>query len=356
MAEMRGGDGEDFQARLDHVRHAVSERRFALGVQIIRGNADPLDVGRGYGRVADAAVNVLTQAAIEEFEAAHGKVPGGDLAIIAMGRYGGGLLTHASDLDLVFLFTGDFATESDGRRPLGATQYFNRLSQRVVNALSVPTAAGALYEVDTRLRPSGTQGLLAVSVESFARYQSEAAWTWEHLALTRARPVFGSAQAREQIAQVVRETLEAPRDGSALLAAAAQMRADIARHKPPKSELDVKLVPGGLVDLEFLVHVTQLTHRTAFLPDLASAIEALTGQGLLPPAIAPAHALLTRYLIVSRLVTPDSAEPPEESRWLVAKSCGTEDWADLLTRAADARRTIGDAWNAMIAQVPAQET
>ena len=134
-----------------------------------------------------AAIEALGAATVAEFEAAHGKVPGGEMLILALGRLGGGVLTHASDLDLVYLFTGDFLAESDGAKPLGATQYFNRLGQRITNALSVHTASGPLYEVDTRLRPSGAQGLLAVSIDSFARYQREEAWTWEHLALTRAR-------------------------------------------------------------------------------------------------------------------------------------------------------------------------
>src|SRR5690606_37449415 len=168
--------------------------------------------GRGYARVAEAAIKALGRATIKEFEAQHGKVPGGELVILALGRMGGGVLTHASDLDLVYLFTGDFMAESDGRKPLGATQYFNRLGQRITNALSVATAAGPLYEVDTRLRPSGAQGLLAVSLDSFARYQREEAWTWEHLALTRARPVFGSMRARAALEAVLVETLERPRD------------------------------------------------------------------------------------------------------------------------------------------------
>jgi hypothetical protein len=98
------------------------------------------------------------RATIAEFEATHGRIPGGELVVLGLGRLGGGRLTHASDLDIVYLFTGDFGAESDGRRPLGATLYFNRLAQRISAALSVPTAEGALYEVDTRLRPQGTQG------------------------------------------------------------------------------------------------------------------------------------------------------------------------------------------------------
>ena len=122
--------GEDYQMLLDRVRQRVGDRRFALGVQIIRGG-DPMAVGRGYGRVALAAIEALGAATVAEFEAAHGKVPGGEMLILALGRLGGGVLTHASDLDLVYLFTGDFLAESDGPKPLGATQYFNRLGQNV---------------------------------------------------------------------------------------------------------------------------------------------------------------------------------------------------------------------------------
>ena len=358
VADMRARDtSEDFQGRLDHVRQLVGERRFALGVQIVSREVDPLAVGKGYARVAEAAVEVLAAAAVSEFEETHGRVPGSELVILALGRFGGGLLTHASDLDLVFLFTGDFATESDGRRPLGGTLFFNRLSQRVINALSVPTAAGALYEVDTRLRPSGNQGPLAVSFESFARYQAEAAWTWEHLALTRARPVFGSDAARAEIGRIIGETLCLPRDPAALLGEATKMRRDIATHKPPAGPLDVKLMPGGLIDLEFLIHVTQLTHRTGFSPDLGAALDSLAGAGLIDPALRGAHDLLTRYLVVSRLVAPQSTEPAEESHWLGARACGACDWAELLARIDDARQIIGENWTALANQAgPAEGT
>src|SRR4029077_10266345 len=142
--------------------------------------------------------------------------PDSELVILGLGRMGGGALTHASDLDLVYLFTGDFADESDGGRPLGGQCYYNRLGQRVTGALSVPTAEGALYEVDTRLRPSGDQGPLAVSFDSFARYQQEQAWTWEHMALCRARPLYGSAPAREELCGIIDEVLTTPRDAGKL--------------------------------------------------------------------------------------------------------------------------------------------
>jgi len=341
-------EGEDYQALLDRVRQRVNDRRFALGAQIIRGG-DPLEAGRGYSRVAEAAIEALSAATVAEFERAHGKVPGGEMVILALGRLGGGVLTHASDLDLVYLFTGSFETESDGAKPLGATQYFNRLGQRITNALSVQTAAGPLYEVDTRLRPSGAQGLLAVSLDSFARYQREEAWTWEHLALTRARPVFGSGAARAALGAILTETLERPRDFEELARQAVKMRGDIARHKPPAGDLDVKLVPGGLVDLEFLIHITQFRHNMAFDPDLRAALEQLVAAGHLPAELVGAHDLITRFLIVSRLVSPRSTEPPQATRPLVARACGVESWDALLESYAQARQRVADAWAALAA-------
>jgi glutamate-ammonia-ligase adenylyltransferase len=336
--------GDDYQALLDQVRQRVGERRFALGVQLIDCRTDPIEVASGYARVAEAALGTLAQATIAEFESVHGRVPGGELVVLALGRLGGGALTHASDLDLVYLFSGDFMAESDGRRPLGATQYFNRLAQRVSAAMSVPTASGPLYEIDTRLRPSGVQGLLAASIDSFVQYQRENAWTWEHMALTRARPVFGSAEIRDMLQRVIEDTLHRPRDAAKLVADATKMRADIARHKPPAGPFDVKLIEGGLVDCEFAVHVQQLRHRTAFSPRLRKAAAELAEQGLLSPAVAPAHETLTRMLVTLRLVSPASHEPPNASKSVVARACGFADWDALLAAYAEARQTIGDEW------------
>ncbi|MBP6030781.1 MAG: bifunctional [glutamine synthetase] adenylyltransferase/[glutamine synthetase]-adenylyl-L-tyrosine phosphorylase [Sphingobium sp.] len=344
-----GEAGDDYQMLLDRVRQKVGERRFALGVQVICGNTPVLEIGAGYGRLAEAAVRVLARATVNEFERTHGQVPGGELVIVALGRLGGGVLTYASDLDLIYLFTGDFATESDGRKPLGATQYFNRLAQRIGNALSVPTASGPLYEVDTRLRPFGAQGLLAASVDSFTRYQRENAWVWEHLALTRARPIFGSQAACMALANSVHDVLTMERDETVLIRDAVKMRADMAKHKPAAGPLDVKLAEGGLVDLEFLVQVTQVRSHEGLLPDLGASVRALTAENLLPAGLADAYDLLTRYLIVSRLVSPASTEPPEAARALVAGRCGARNWDDLLARIEKARQRVAESWSAVAA-------
>jgi glutamate-ammonia-ligase adenylyltransferase len=342
---MRADDaGSDYQARLDHVRRVVGELRFALGTQIVAGASDPLHVAAGYARVAEAAIGVLAGATIAEFAKAHGTVPGSELVILALGRMGGAMLTHASDLDLIYLFTGDFAAESDGPKPLGATLYYNRLAQRVTAALSVATAAGPLYQIDTRLRPSGGQGPLVVTLDSFARYQRDDAWTWEHMALTRARPVFGSTGARDAVAAIIRGVLEGERPVRDVVADARSMRAEMAAHKPPAGPLDAKLLPGGLVDLEFAVHVVQLVNRTGFDPNLGAAIDRLVEQGLAPPALRAAHDVLTRLLVTLRLVAPDATPPGPATEALIARAIGVADWAAVIATLGSTRQEVRGFW------------
>ena len=345
--QLRGG--ETLEDRLDRVRRIVGEMRFALGVQLIGGVHDALEVAGGYARIAEAAINVVADATVAEYERVHGKVPGGELIILALGRMGGAELTHASDLDLIYLFTGDFAAESDGAKPLGAVHYFNRLAQRVTNGLSVATAAGPLYEVDTRLRPSGTDGPLSVSLEGFAKYQREDAWTWEHMALTRARPVYGSPDARAATQAIIDAVLAAPRDTAKLIADAGKMRGDMAAHKPPKGPLDVKLLAGGLVDLEFVTHVTQLRTGQGLRPQLADAIRELVALGHLDPFMPQAHALLTRMLVTVRLMAPSLDIPPEITRPVIARACGMSEWEGLLAELDATRQRVAQSWMAIVA-------
>jgi len=344
-AEMRrGGLRGDYQDLLDQVRRVVGEKRFALGTQIVAGASDPIEVAAGYARVAEAAIALLAAATVEEFARRHGRVPDSELVVLALGRLGGGALTHASDLDLIYLFTGDYAAESDGEKPLGAVHYYNRLAQRVSGALSVPTASGPLYEIDTRLRPSGNQGPLVVSLDGFARYQREDAWTWEHMALTRARPIFGSPPARAAVQAVIDEVLAGDRPARDIVADAVRMRAEMAAHKPPQGPLDAKLAPGGLVDLEFAVHVVQLVHRTGFDPRLGAAIAALAGQGLLPAGLGEAYDFLTRLLVAARLLAPDGEPPAPATRALVARAVGVEDWDAVVASLGRTRQEVLAAW------------
>lgn len=339
--------GADYQWQLDHVRRVVNEKRFALGAQIVAGASDPLEVSSGYARVAEAAINILAQAAIDEFAQSHGHIPSSEMVILALGRMGGAALTHASDLDLIYVFTGDYLAESDGPKPLGAVTYYSRLATRITAALSVPTAAGPLYEVDTRLRPSGAQGPLSVSLEAFARYQQEQAWTWEHMALTRVRAVFGSAEARASVMQVVEAVLMGARPERDIVADAAKMRADMASHKPAAGLLDVKLSEGGLVDLEFAVHTLQLVHRTGFDSHLGRAVDKLIDAGLMPQHMRAAHDFLSRMLVTMRLVAPDAQPPAQSTQNLIARAMRLETWDDVVAELERTRQEVRACWTAV---------
>ncbi len=343
-ARMAACENDMYETRLDHIRQVVGEERFALGVQLVEGKQDPLDIAEGSCRVAEAALETAANAACAEFETKHGKIAGAELLVLGLGRLGGGALTHASDLDVVYLFDGETGSESDGDRPLTTSLYFNRLATRVTAAMSAPTAEGALYEIDTRLRPQGNQGPLAVSVDSFAQYQREDAWTWEHMALCRARPIYGSPEAREKLQRIIREVLEARRDPDALKADVLKMRGEMARHKPPKGPLDVKLMRGGLVDCEFLVHFLQLRENIALTPQIEQAIGQLAVAGHLPGDFAEHFFELARLLIAARLLAPESELPPPAARIALARACGQSDIAALLARLAEARKAVAGQW------------
>ena len=330
---------------LDRVRRWTGERRFQIGAQLVERRLDPLVAARNLADLADAALQALHAAVSADFARAHGTVEGVDLIVLAMGRYGGRALTHASDLDLVYLFGGDHFGVSDGDKPLAATLYFNRLASRLTAALSVPTAAGALYEVDTRLRPSGGQGLLAVSVESFARYQREEAWTWEHLALTRARVVAGDAAAIEP---VVSEILARPRDPETLRSDVLTMRGEIDAAKPGHGLWDVKLGKGGLVDIEFIVHFLQLRDKIGLRPELGPALAELAAAGRVPAGLKDAHDLLTRLLVILRLVVADTSGKVgalgAQVAALLADTAGCGDLAAVEAAITLAKRTVIGAW------------
>ncbi len=344
----RGAARDDYEAQLDCIRVITGEARFALGVQLIGGLADPLAIGAALSRVAEAALDVAVEAAGREFARVHGQIAGSEICVLGLGRLGGGALTHASDLDIIYLFSGDFNAESDGERPLGASLYFNRLASRVTAALSVPTAQGALYEVDTRLRPQGNQGPLAVSLSAFAKYQRETAWTWEHMALARARVLVGTPEARGDLNVIISSVLRKARDPQDLCENVLSMRAEMAEHKKPRGPLDVKLLRGGLVDYEFLIHFLQLRDGEALNPDFAEALPMLAERGVIPRSLINAYDLMTRILVAGRLLAPDGKEPPQAAAAVLARSCKAKSYDHLLQHLAEARHEVANAWDSIL--------
>ena len=340
-------EGDPFDISLDRLRRMVGERRFALGVQLLAAHRDPIVIAEGYSDLAEASILALADLVGREFARTYGTIPGGELVVLGLGRLGGRALTHASDLDLIYLFDAPAGAQSSGPKSLPATDYYNRLASRVGAALGTPTAAGPLYDVDTRLRPQGAQGMLAVSLAAFEEYQRHEAWTWEHMALCRARPLTGSDDARSKARALICSILETPVDAARIRADAAEMREEMARHKPPAGPLDIKLGPGGLVDLEFAVHTLQLTRHVGLDPRLEVALTALVRQGLMDEAADSDLRLLSRMLVVLRLVGSKGMEPAEQSRQLVATLCGFENWQGLLAAVDEARQRIAARWNAV---------
>jgi glutamate-ammonia-ligase adenylyltransferase len=353
----RSADRPDYEALLDAIRRVTGELRFALGIQLIEGLADPLDIGAALSRIAEAALALAVPAAHEEFARRHGWIEGSELVVLGLGRFGGGALTHASDLDVVYLFTDTGNGPSEGARSLSAAHYYNRLAGRVTAALSVPTAQGALYEVDTRLRPQGAQGPLAVNCAAFERYQRETAWTWEHMALARARVLVGSPDGRAAVDAIMEDVLRRPRDEAILRADVSDMRTQIALHKHAAGPLDVKRLRGGLIDCEFLVHYSQLRgmtatgaplaqdHADAYSPDLGTAIPALIAAGLLPQGFRADYDLMTRMLVALRLLAPTGNAPPACAAGALARACRVDTYEALLADFAAARQRVCAAWN-----------
>jgi [glutamine synthetase] adenylyltransferase / [glutamine synthetase]-adenylyl-L-tyrosine phosphorylase len=252
---------EDF---LDRVRRFGQEQGFLIGARILSGTVSAQQAGEAFAAVADTIVRALHAKVTEIVRASHGEVPGGDAVVLAMGKLGGREMAANSDLDLIVVYDFDPAQpESNGQRPLHATQYFARLTQRLVNALTTRTNYGRLYDVDMRLRPSGRSGPVATSIASFESYQHREAWTWEHMALTRARVMSGAPALAARVEAIIREVLCRPRDAQSVASDVLAMRRAIADEKGDAARWDLKYAAGGLVDLEFIAQYLQLVHAAA---------------------------------------------------------------------------------------------
>ncbi|WP_340108772.1 bifunctional [glutamine synthetase] adenylyltransferase/[glutamine synthetase]-adenylyl-L-tyrosine phosphorylase [Pikeienuella sp. HZG-20] len=294
-------DADDYESTLDGVRVWAKEQRFRLGVQVLRGIADEVEAGRGFSNIAEVCLGALLPVVEAEFSRRHGPPPGRGAAVIAMGKFGGREMTASSDLDLIVVYDAEGEEQSAGPKPLTVSLYYARLTQKIVSALTAPTAEGALYEVDMRLRPSGGQGPVAVSLSGFQRYQMEEAWTWEHMALTRARPVAGLTALREELGAVIETVLSAPRDKEKTREDVAAMRARLAdANRSVSGELwALKHGRGGLMDIEFAAQNALLGAGLTGAGAALAALEALQAAGALAPD--DAEALIAAYRLQSRL-------------------------------------------------------
>jgi glutamate-ammonia-ligase adenylyltransferase len=282
------GEATAYEDFLDRLRMFSQEQMFLIGARILSGTVSAEQAGGGFARLADTVIRALHRNVETMFVSNHGRIAGQQTALLALGKLGGREMTATSDLDLIIVY--DFDAEqpqSDGARSLYGAQYFARLTQRLISALSSQTNYGALYQVDMRLRPSGRSGPVATSLEAFAAYQDTEAWTWEHMALTRARAVSGPPEFTERVERVIREVLCRERDPVVVAADVADMRQAIAKEKGEDVRWDLKYAAGGLVDLEFIAQYLQLLHA-AKTPDIldtstARVLDKAWQLGLLSP-------------------------------------------------------------------------
>jgi glutamate-ammonia-ligase adenylyltransferase len=287
-------DARFLEEALDSTRRAVIERRFEVDAAALEGRLDADSAGLARSALADAAIAALLPRIAQEFAERHGKVAGGALGVVALGKLGGREMLPGSDLDLILVYDHpeDAAESRGGAKSLPASQYFARLANQVVAALTSPGPEGKLYDVDMRLRPSGSKGPVAVSLSSFARYQAEAAWTWERMALTRARFVAGPPGLKRKVEAALKIAQTRVADPAAVLADAAAMRTRMLRDLPSDGPWDIKLMPGGLVEAEFVAQALQVAHAHrvpgVLSPTTRQALAALAKARLLPAEEAAA--------------------------------------------------------------------
>ena len=260
-----------FEDAMNLARRYHRDRSFLIGHRLLHGRLNAADAGRALSDLADELIIAMARAAEKETERRFGPNPG-TYVVAALGKLGGRELSASSDLDLIVIYHAP-----DAEAP---QTWFTRFTQRLITALSAPTGEGELYEVDLRLRPSGNSGPVATSLASFERYHREQAWTWEHMALTRLRPVAGDADLQARVSELARAALAETGDAETVRSDVLSMRQRLAKEKPGTDLWQLKTAPGGLIDVEFVTQQALLLRKSdALQPSTQGAIESLAASG-----------------------------------------------------------------------------
>jgi glutamate-ammonia-ligase adenylyltransferase len=347
-----------FEAAMDAVRRLQREQAFRVGVQVMSGAASAGTAGKAFADLADLCIQALAPAALAEAVRIGGDFPG-QVAVVALGKCGSREMSAGSDLDLMTLYRADDPAAASSLKGWDAATFYGRFTQRLIAALSTQTGEGGLYDVDMQLRPSGTKGPVAVSFTAFETYYQGEAETWEHLALTRARVVWASSDPFARDAEAAMErALRQRRDRTKTAADVREMRALLERERPPKGEWDLKLSPGGMVDIEFAAQFLQLAHAAdggPLSPNTAQALAAFRATGLAQDA--PLQALedawrlqqdLTQLLKVALENVHDPAAEPKAFRALLARAGQAKSFTSLRQRLTQAQAAARGAYTAIL--------
>jgi glutamate-ammonia-ligase adenylyltransferase len=354
------GDAGSYEEFLDRLRLFGQESLFLIGARILSGTVSAQQASTAFADVAEGIVHTVHELVSEQFTAQYGRIKGQETAILAMGRLGSREMTAASDLDLILLY--DFDSEhpdSDGAKSLHGAQYFARFTQRLISAFTTRTNYGVLYDIDMRLRPSGRAGPVASHVDAFAEYQDKEAWTWEHMALTRARVISASPKFHDKIETIIRRVLTRPREAAGVAIDVADMRRAIALEKGEDDLWDLKHVAGGLVDIDFIAQYLQLAHA-ADKPDIIDVntlhvLDNAARLGVLPPASAEilrSAALLYHDLTqILRLCVSDRFDPEtagEDLLQTMARAGDAPDFSSLQARVRETQIEVRRVFQALL--------
>ena len=348
LADVLAHEGDDYERKLDSARRWAKEWHFRVGVHHLRGLISAKEAGEHYADLASATIAALWPVVTDKFAEKHGPCPGRGAVVLGMGSLGARRLNASSDLDLIVIYDADGVDFSEGRRPLASRAYYARLTQAMVTAVTAQMAQGRLYEVDMRLRPSGTQGPVATSVTSFKDYQKTEAWTWEHLALTRARPVAGEATLMEEVEAFRQELLAEPRDDVKIKADVNEMRDRIAAAKAPKGVWDAKIGRGRLQDIELVSQTCALMAGTPGR-SVTNGLDAGVAIGWLDDAQCIAlkadYDLFWKVQVASKLLSEQDLSPEvigEGGAAFVLRETGEEVMERLAGALVDAAERSGD--------------
>ncbi len=358
------GQAEGYEDFLDRVRIFGQEQMFLIGTRILSGTVSAEQAGEAFARLADVLIRSLHRAVDDRFSALHGRVPQQEVAILAFGKLGGREMTATSDLDLIVMYDFDAEhPESSGPQSLYGPQYFARLTQRLIGALTAQTNYGVLYPVDMRLRPSGRAGPLATQIDSFESYQRDEAWTWEHMALTRARVISASPAFAARVEAAIRDVLRRPRNKDLTAGDVVEMRRALAKEKGDQDCWDLKYAAGGLMDIEFIAQYLQLIHA-ATVPDIldTSTVRVLDKAfrlGLLPvedaEVLRPAARLYQDLTQILRLCLPAGFDPKSAAPGLLrllARAADVPDFATLDAFIAETEGKVRESFIRILGEAP----
>ena len=310
------GDAGDYERQLDQARRWKKEWHFRVGVHLLRGLIGADEAAAQYADLAQAVLSAVWPCVVAEFARKHGPPPGQGAVVLGMGSLGAARIGPRSDLDLIVLYDAAGIEASEGRKPLATRTYYARLTQALITALTAPMAEGKLYEVDMRLRPSGNQGPVATSWQAYQSYQRDEAWTWEHLALTRARAVAGARGLAAEFEKFRRALIPQKADRPTVAQAVLDMRRRLAEAKPPRGVWEAKLGPGRGQDIELVAQAASLSGASAAtrtVPQILAGQKSGWFTRDQAAALRIAYELFRRIEVAGKLLTDEPLEPAKLS-------------------------------------------